>query len=118
MAFQIAGSMAFKDGEKKCGAQLLEPVFDVEVVTPEAYMGDVIGDLNSRRGRIQGMESRHNNQVIKASVPLSQMFGYATILRSMTQGRASYTMQFKCYEPLPANLSAELVEKYGQRTNS
>lgn len=118
MAFQIAGSMAFKDGQKKCGPQLLEPVFDVEVVTPEAYMGDVIGDLNSRRGRIQGMEARRNDQVIKASVPLSQMFGYATILRSMTQGRASYTMQFKCYEPLPANLSAELVEKYGQKANS
>ena len=118
MAFQIAGSMAFKDGQKKCGPQLLEPVFDVEVVTPEAYMGDVIGDLNSRRGRIQGMEARRSDQVIKASVPLSQMFGYATILRSMTQGRASYTMQFKCYEPLPANLSAELVEKYGQKANS
>jgi len=118
MAFQIAGSMAFKDGQKKCGPQLLEPVFDVEVVTPEAYMGDVIGDLNSRRGRIQGMEARRNDQVIKASVPLSQMFGYATILRSMTQGRASYTMQFRCYEPLPANLSAELVEKYGQKANS
>ncbi len=118
MAFQIAGSMAFKDGQKKCGPQLLEPVFDVEVVTPEVYMGDVIGDLNSRRGRIQGMEARRNDQVIKASVPLSQMFGYATILRSMTQGRASYTMQFKCYEPLPANLSAELVEKYGQKSNS
>ncbi len=117
MAFQIAGSMAFKDGQKKCGAQLLEPVFDVEVVTPECYMGDVIGDLNSRRGRIQGMEARGNNQIIRASVPLSQMFGYATILRSMSQGRASYSMQFKCYEPLPANLAAELVEKYGQKNS-
>jgi len=118
MAFQIAGSMAFKDGQKKCGAQLLEPVFDVEVVTPEVYMGDVIGDLNSRRGRIQGMEPRKGVQVIRAAVPLSQMFGYATILRSMSQGRASYSMQFKSYEPLPATLSAELIEKYGAKANT
>ena len=81
-------------------------------------MGDVIGDLNSRRGRIQGMEPRKGVQVIRAAVPLSQMFGYATILRTMSQGRASYSMQFKSYEPLPATLSAELIEKYGAKANT
>lgn len=118
MAFQIAGSMAFKDGCKKCGAQLLEPVFDVEVVTPEEYTGDVIGDLNSRRGRIQDLEPRKGVQAIRAAVPLSEMFGYSTVLRSATQGRASYTMQFKCYEPLPAALSEGLIEKFGAKSNS
>jgi elongation factor G len=118
MAFQVAGSMAFKDGCKKCGGQLLEPVFDVEVVTPEEYTGDVIGDLNSRRGRIQDLEPRKNIQVIRAAVPLSEMFGYATVLRSATQGRASYTMQFKCYEPLPAALAEGLIEKFGAKANS
>jgi elongation factor G len=118
MAFQVAGSMAFKDGCKKCCPQLLEPVFDVEVVTPEEYTGDVIGDLNSRRGRIQDLEPRKGVQVIRAAVPLSEMFGYATVLRSATQGRASYTMQFKCYEPLPAALSVELVERFGAKANS
>lgn len=118
MAFQIAGSMAFKDGCKKCAAQLLEPVFDVEVVTPEEYTGDVIGDLNSRRGRIQDMEPRRGVQAIRAAVPLSEMFGYSTVLRSATQGRASYTMQFKCYEPLPAALSEGLIERFGAKSNS
>lgn len=118
MAFQVAGSMAFKDGCKKCGAQLLEPVFDVEVITPEEYTGDVIGDLNSRRGRIQDLESRKGVQAIRAAVPLSEMFGYSTVLRSATQGRASYTMQFKCYEPLPAALSEGLIEKFGAKSNS
>jgi hypothetical protein len=107
-----------EDGCKKCGPQLLEPVFDVEVVTPEEYTGDVIGDLNSRRGRIQDLEPRRGVQVIRAAVPLSEMFGYATVLRSATQGRASYTMQFKCYEPLPAALSVELVERFGAKANS
>lgn len=118
MAFQIAASMAFKDGCKKCGAQLLEPVFDVEVITPEEYTGDVIGDLNSRRGRIQDLEPRKGVQAIRAAVPLSEMFGYSTVLRSATQGRASYTMQFKCYEPLPAVLSEGLIEKFGAKSNS
>ncbi len=118
MAFQIAGSMAFKDGCKKCGAQLLEPVFDVEVITPDEYTGDVIGDLNSRRGRIQDLEPRKGVQAIRAAVPLSEMFGYSTVLRSATQGRASYTMQFKCYEPLPAALSEGLIEKFGAKSNS
>ena len=118
MAFQVAGSMAFKDGCKKCGAQLLEPVFDVEVITPEEYTGDVIGDLNSRRGRIQDLEPRKGVQAIRAAVPLSEMFGYSTVLRSATQGRASYTIQFKCYEPLPAALSEGLIEKFGAKSNS
>ena len=118
MAVQVAGSMAFKDGCKKCGAQLLEPVFDVEVITPEEYTGDVIGDLNSRRGRIQDLEPRKGVQAIRAAVPLSEMFGYSTVLRSATQGRASYTMQFKCYEPLPAALSEGLIEKFGAKSNS
>ena len=118
MAFQVADSMAFKDGCKKCGAQLLEPVFDVEVITPEEYTGDVIGDLNSRRGRIQDLEPRKGVQAIRAAVPLSEMFGYSTVLRSATQGRASYTMQFKCYEPLPAALSEGLIEKFGAKSNS
>ena len=118
MAFQVAGSMAFKDGCKKSGAQLLEPVFDVEVITPEEYTGDVIGDLNSRRGRIQDLEPRKGVQAIRAAVPLSEMFGYATSLRSATQGRASYTMQFKCYEPLPSALSEGLIERFGARVNS
>ena len=103
-------------GCKKCGAQLLEPVFDVEVITPEEYTGDVIGDLNSRRGRIQDLEPRKGVQAIRAAVPLSEMFGYSTVLRSATQGR--YTMQFKCYEPLPAALSEGLIEKFGAKSNS
>jgi elongation factor G len=118
MAFQVAGSMAFKDGCKKCGAVLLEPVFDVEVITPEEYTGDVIGDLNSRRGRISDLEPRKGVQAIRACVPLSEMFGYSTVLRSATQGRASYTMQFKCYEPLPAALSEELIVRFGAKSNS
>ena len=117
MAFQVAGSMAFKDGCKKCAPQLLEPVFDVEVITPEEYTGDVIGDLNSRRGRISDLEARKGVQAIRAAVPLSEMFGYSTVLRSATQGRASYTMQFKCYEPLPAALSEGLIERFGAKSN-
>ena len=92
MAFKIAGSMGFKEGAAKAGAVLLEPVMSVEVVVPEEYMGDVIGDLNSRRGKVLGMDTRGGAQVINAEVPLSNMFGYATDLRSSTQGRATYTM--------------------------
>ncbi len=112
MAFKIAGSMAFKEAARKAGIQLLEPVFDVEVVTPEDYMGDVMGDLTSRRGQIQSMEPRGNAQVITAKVPLSEMFGYATDVRSLTQGRANYTMQFGSYEPAPNNIQEEIVAKY------
>ncbi len=111
MAFKIAGSMAFKDGAKKAQIALLEPVMNVEDVTPEEYMGDVIGDLNSRRGKIQSMEKRGKTQVIKATVPLSEMFGYATDLRSKTQGRATYTMQFSHYEEVPKSIMEGIVAK-------
>jgi elongation factor G len=111
MAFKIAGSMAFKEGAKRAKLTLLEPIMSVEVITPEDYMGDVIGDLNSRRGKIQSMEKRANAQVIKALVPLSEMFGYATDLRSKTQGRATYTMQFSHSEDVPKNIMEEIVAK-------
>lgn len=111
MAFKIAGSMGFKEAARKANPVLLEPIMSIEVVTPENYMGDVIGDLNSRRGKIQSMEKRGNAQVIKAQVPLSSMFGYATDLRSKTQGRATYTMQFSHYEDVPKNISEAIVAK-------
>jgi elongation factor G len=111
MAFKIAGSMAFKEGAKRAKLTLLEPIMSVEVITPEDYMGDVIGDINSRRGKIQSMEKRANAQVIKALVPLSEMFGYATDLRSKTQGRATYTMQFSHSEDVPKNIMEEIVAK-------
>lgn len=111
MAFKVAGSMAIKEALSKAGPVLLEPVMDVEVVTPEDFMGDVMGDLNGRRGQVHGMEPRGNAQVIRASVPLAEMFGYATDLRSRTQGRASYTMQFKAYEPVPKSISEEIMSK-------
>ncbi len=110
MAFKIAASMAFKEAFMKAKPILLEPIMKVEVVTPENFMGDVMGDLNSRRGRIQGMEMRGNAQVINCFVPLAEMFGYATDLRSMTQGRATYTMQFSHYEPVPANISEQILK--------
>ncbi|MEO0258400.1 MAG: elongation factor G [candidate division WOR-3 bacterium] len=110
MAFKIAGSMAFKEAFSKAGPILLEPIMKVEVVTPENFMGDIMGDLNSRRGRIQGMEMRGSAQVINAYVPLADMFGYATDLRSMTQGRATYTMQFSHYEPVPANIAEQILK--------
>jgi len=110
MAFKIAGSMAFKDAAKKAAPVLLEPVMDVEVVVPENYMGDVMGDLNSRRGRIRGLVPRTNVQVIAATVPLSEMFGYATTLRSITQGRAIYTMQFSHYDQVPQSVAETLTE--------
>ena len=111
MAFKIAGSMAFKEGVQKAKPVLLEPVYDVEVVTPEDYMGEVMGDLSGRRGRIEGMEPRGNAQVVRARVPLSQMFGYATALRSLTQGRATSTMQFSRYEEVPQSIATEIVSK-------
>ena len=110
MAFKIAGSMAFKEGAKKAGPVLLEPMMDVEVVVPEEYMGQVMGDLNSRRGRIRGFVPRKDAQVIAASVPLGDMFGYATALRSLTQGRAIFTMQFSHYEPVPQSIAETLSE--------
>ena len=111
MAFKIAGSMGFKEGCQKAGAVLLEPIMSVEVVVPEEYMGDVIGDLNSRRGRIMGMDSRAGAQVVSAMVPLAQMFGYATDVRSATQGRATYTMTFDHYEQVPKSVSEEIIAK-------
>ncbi|MBI4844133.1 MAG: elongation factor G [Nitrospirae bacterium] len=111
MAFKIAGSMAFKNAAKNASPALLEPIMTIEVVTPEEYMGDVIGNLNSRRGKIQNMEQRGSAQVITAVVPLSSMFGYATDLRSYTQGRANYTMQFSHYEEVPKNISDDIISK-------
>jgi elongation factor G len=111
MAFKIAGSMAFKDAAKKAHPALLEPVMRVEVVVPEEYMGAIIGDITSRRGHIQSMETRGGSQVINARVPLSEMFGYATDIRSATQGRGSYSMHFDRYEPTPASVSEEVIAK-------
>jgi elongation factor G len=111
LAFKIAGSMALKEGAKKAGGVLLEPVMDVEVVTPEEFMGDVIGNLNSRRGNIKAVTTRAGARVISARVPLSEMFGYATDLRSLSQGRATYTMHFSSYQEIPFNLAEELLFK-------
>jgi elongation factor G len=111
LAFKIAGSMAFKEAARKANPVLLEPMMDVEVVTPEDFMGDVIGDLNSRRGQIQAMDERAGARVVKALVPLSEMFGYVGDLRSKTQGRASYSMQFHSYAQVPAAVSQEIVAK-------
>ena len=111
IAFKIAGSMAFKDAAAKAGPVLKEPVMKVEVVVPEEYMGDVIGDLNARRGRIAAMESRLGTQIIRSMVPLAEMFGYATDLRSKTQGRATYSMHFSHYDEIPKNLSDEIVSR-------
>jgi elongation factor G len=111
MAFKIAGSMALKEAARKAGPVLLEPMMAVEVTTPEDYMGDVIGDLNSRRGQIQAMEERAGARVVKALVPLSEMFGYVGDLRSRTQGRANYTMVFDSYAEVPTNVAKEIIAK-------
>ncbi len=111
LSFKVAGSIAFKEGARKAKPVLLEPIMSVEVVTPEEYLGDVMGDLNSRRGKIEGFSARKDAQVIKATVPLSEMFGYATVLRSMTQGRAIYTMQFSHYLEVPKSIADEIAEK-------
>jgi elongation factor G len=111
MAFKIAGSIGFREAVKKAKPVLLEPIMSVETVTPEEFLGDVIGDINSRRGKVQNIERRGNAQVIRAQAPLSEMFGYATDLRSMTQGRATYTMQFLHYEEVPKGVSEEIVAK-------
>jgi elongation factor G len=116
MAFKIAGSLAFREAAKAAHPVLLEPIEDVEVVVPEEYMGDVMGDLNSRRGHIQGMELRAGAQVIRATVPLAQMFGYATDLRSMTQGRAVYTMQFSHYAEMPSIVAQEIIAQQGGKS--
>jgi elongation factor G len=111
MAFKIAGSMAFKKAARQAKPVLLEPIMAVEVVTPEDYMGDVIGDLSSRRGRVEGMEQRGNAQVVRSQVPLAEMFGYATDLRSRTQGRATYTMQFDSYQRVPESIAQEIIAR-------
>ena len=111
MAFKICGSMAFKEAARKCKPVLLEPIMSIEVVTPEDYMGDVIGDINSRRGQMEGMEARGNAQVVRAKVPLSNMFGYVSDLRSRTQGRAAYTMIFDSYQEVPENVAKEIIAR-------
>ena len=112
LAFEIAARAAFREGAQKAGAQLLEPIMKVEVVTPEDYVGDVIGDLNSRRGQISGTEARGIATVVNAMVPLANMFGYVNSLRSMSQGRAQYTMHFDHYAPVPPAVAQEVQKKY------
>src|SRR5205807_4211118 len=114
IAFKVAGSLAFKAAAARAKPVLLEPVFAVEVVTPEEFMGDVIGDLNRRRGQVNGMEQRGNAQVVTGHVPLAEMFGYATDLRSNTQGRATYTMQFERYDEVPPNIAEKVVGDQAQ----
>ncbi|MGO9899609.1 MAG: elongation factor G [Solirubrobacteraceae bacterium] len=114
IAFKIAGSLAFKEAARRAKPVLLEPIFAVEVVTPEEFMGDVIGDLNRRRGQVNGMEQRGNAQIVTAHVPLAEMFGYATDVRSNTQGRATYTMQFERYDEVPANIAEKIVGDHGR----
>ena len=111
MAFKIAGSMALKDAVEKADPVILEPIMQVEVTMPEEFMGDVIGDLNSRRGHIEGMDNRAGTQVVRAFVPLAEMFGYVTDLRSMTQGRASSSMEFSHYADVPKSIASELAQK-------
>jgi elongation factor G len=111
MAFKIAASMCFKEACRRASPVLLEPIMAVEVVTPEDYLGDVIGDLASRRGHVAGMDQRANNQVVRAEVPLAEMFGYATDLRSRTQGRATYTMQFRSYQEVPEQVAKDIVAR-------
>jgi elongation factor G len=111
MAFKIAGSLGFKEGTKKAGPILLEPIMGVEVVVPESYVGEVTGDLSSRRGKILNLEARNGMQILEARVPLAEMFGYATQLRSSTQGRATYTMQFSHYERVPAAIAEEAIRQ-------
>ena len=115
LAFEIAARAAFREAMDKAGAVLLEPLMKVEVVTPEEYMGDVIGDLNARRGMVQETEPRGNAQVITAMVPLANMFGYINTLRSMSQGRAQYTMQFDHYERVPQHVADEIGSKGGSK---
>src|SRR5699024_10007888 len=112
MAFKIAGSMALKEAKNKCQPVLLEPMMKVEIVIPEEYLGDIMGDVTSRRGRVEGMVARGNAQLVNAFVPLSEMFGYATALRSNTQGRGPYTMYFDHSEQVPTSSAEELIKKH------
>ena len=111
MAFKIAGSMAIQDACKKASPKLMEPIMSVEVITPDEYLGDVMGDISARRGKIDGMSQRNEAQVIKANVPLSNMFGYVTDLRSITQGRAVFHMEFAKYQQVPSSVETEILEK-------
>ena len=111
MAFKLAGQLVLREGAKRAAAVLLEPVMQIEVVTPEEYMGEVIGDLTARRGRVERMDQRTGSQVIRVLVPLAEMFGYATDLRSKTQGRATHTMQFHTYQEVPSSIAQEIVAK-------
>jgi elongation factor G len=113
LAFRIATSIAVQEGVKKAGPVLLEPIMSVEVITPQQYSGDIMGDLNMRRGKIEKIENRPDAQIIRGLVPLSEMFGYSTRLRSMSQGRAIYTMEFHSYIPVSPNLARELVAQFG-----
>ena len=115
MAFHIAGSMAFKEAMQKASPVLLEPIMKVEVTMPEEYMGDVIGDLNSRRGRVEGMDDIGGGKIVKAYVPLAEMFGYATDLRSRTQGRGQYTMEPHSYVEIPKNIAEKIVAQRGRK---
>jgi elongation factor G len=116
MAFKIAGSMALKEAVRKARPVLLEPIMEVEVVTPADYMGDIIGDLSSRRGKVEGMDERAGARVISANVPLGEMFGYSTVLRSMSQGRAVYSMQFGHYDEVPKSVADEIMSANGGRS--
>jgi elongation factor G len=111
MAFKIAGSMCFREGARKANPVLLEPIMKVEIATPEEYMGDVVGDINRRRGIILGMQDTPSGKTVSCEVPLSEMFGYATDLRSATQGRATYSMQFEKYSETPANIAESIIKK-------
>ena len=110
IAFKLAGSFAFKEAARKAGAILLEPIMDVEIITSEEYMGDVIGDVNSRRGRVRNIENRTSSVIVHCSVPLAEMFGYSTALRSLTRGRASYSMEPMSFEKVPENILAEILD--------
>jgi elongation factor G len=118
LAFKIAGSLAAQEGVKRAKPTLLEPIFKVEVVTPEDFLGDVIGDLSRRRGRIEGQDRRGNALAVTGLVPLSEMFGYATDVRSMTQGRATYTMQFEKYDEVPSNVATKVIEERTGRADA
>jgi elongation factor G len=111
MAFKICAIQAFKEGMKKANPVLLEPIMAVEIVTPDDYAGDIIGNINSRRGRVENMEDKNKSKIINAKVPLANMFGYSTDLRSMSQGRANYSMQFDSYEEVPRNIADEIIKK-------
>jgi len=118
IAFKIAGSMAVKEACKKANPILKEPIMKVEITTPDEYLGDVVGDINSRRGKIESMDQRKNLQVIIANVPLGQMFGYATVLRSLTQGRAVFHMDFSKFKKVPASIQEEIIEQVSGLINA